>query len=387
MPPRRFAQQPDRVQIAAFQRFFEETLGTEVGDFREFCDSGENIEKLINKLLPGPEVRRPKLFGAFAARTRRDYVITLAKARGVPDPRSQLSGDCMDKNQPNIRPLLVFLEAITQKAGVSMEQYVDAQGGGEGPRRVMNWGLLEQKTKLENEWQGYLRKFDSFMADHRRMLEDIRKLSNQIFDNPSVQNLEMAVEILKNESQKGGRGHDDAVQLYHQIVTIDTELNGLYGQLNQKREVVAIPNPQNVFDELISTRTELRDRLEAAITPLQKRNREINEAIDQLQLPSDIQSEKLTERSTILTLRLQTAQTLLNEVQGDLRRQQQISKFSQDKRLDLGETERRLRNFSQDKNILLGQIRQNLALVNIYESHASTIEAQITKINELLNEQ
>jgi hypothetical protein len=208
---------------------------------------------------------------------KRDYVISLAMACGVGDGRNKFEGDCMDHSQQKVTPLLIFLEAIAQKAGIDMEQYV-------GDPQVVIPGQIQT---LEAARPMHVKEFEDFLANHQKRLEDIRTLLNRITDSPSRQDLEMAADILKDRNQWSRQSQNDADDLYRQIVTIDRNLNNRYGQLNQQREVVTIPNPQPVFDELNAVRTKLQERLNRAITPLQRRNTEIDQKVDELQCPLD----------------------------------------------------------------------------------------------------
>jgi hypothetical protein len=128
----------------------------------------------------------------------RENVVILVKARGVGDARSQLSDDCMKRNQPNIIHLLIFLEAIIQRAEISIDQYFGGStvGGAlvgapkvggrkvSGPTvGVREEGVSDRIQRLENERYGSLRELHGFMIDHRKTIEGIRILSNRIAGN------------------------------------------------------------------------------------------------------------------------------------------------------------------------------------------------------------
>jgi hypothetical protein len=123
-----FEQLPEAVKLAAFTRLIEEKLGRSIGNLREFCDSGLNMVRIIDALVPGEPVPKPRMTGQgdVLKRQQREYALTIAFRRGIlQDDRTQKwSPAVMDMTLPNANQLLNLLQAIANKADIRLSSYV-----------------------------------------------------------------------------------------------------------------------------------------------------------------------------------------------------------------------------------------------------------------------
>jgi hypothetical protein len=173
--------------------------------------------------------------------------------------------------------------------------------------------------------------------------------------NPCGRDAEWALEALRSAPRANARDRNQttALDLYGAIGKIDEELNGVYRESGQEREVVIRRDPHALSDELSRVRSQLRTRVQTAVTPLQERIALTHQQLDQLR--TSIMTPTGTWKTRQQTLENSKRELdRLDQVRRDLLRQKEGSRFAHNRDVNVEAIEPHVREV-QDCLRLFGQ--------------------------------
>jgi hypothetical protein len=324
----RFEQLQETVQLAAFTRLFEEKLDTTIGNLREFCDSGENVIHLIDILVPGESVAKPRMIGQgnILKRQQREYALTVAFRRGIlkEEHRQRWSAAAMDMTVPKANQLLDLLQAIVNKAGIQMLSYVST---GESPVSTssMKWQEAQEAKQLQTQLIDNLKHFEIAINTHQRRLTELKQLLNESVENPSIENMHKIIESFARRSDENA-----ILTLYRTIVRDDARLNEL--SRDSGRESSNPIDPTLLLGEIATTKAQLQAGFEEYETPFQKTVSDLKKDVNELQNLLNPSTDDCNEIDQVTNLKNGADRTerLIDQCRHELRVMQTTSKFSQD---------------------------------------------------------